>query len=104
MRIRRLVALGKIGLKELQPDIFAGVSLRAGMAKSLSRDFEPALNIVVQASQELGQGPLAHVTISFQFLAPRAEAAAALILFLSGIDRSSETMLFVLAGSTMRAI
>jgi hypothetical protein len=50
-----------------------------------------------------GQGSF-QMTISPQVLALRARCAAAAIFIFSATDRSSEMMLLVLAGSTIRAI
>jgi hypothetical protein len=51
MRVRRLIALWKIALKELEPDIFAGIALGTGMAETLTCNFEPAFDVVVKAGE-----------------------------------------------------
>ena len=65
---------------------------------------QATLDIVMKAGEKLSKGPPAHTTISLQSFACLAFSAAAMIFVRSEAVRSSEIMLFVLAGSTMRAV
>src|SRR5208282_1417291 len=57
----------------------------------------------MQSSQQLCERPCAHRTISPHVDARSAVAAAVESFCLSAADKSAEIILFVLAGSTMRA-
>src|SRR6266568_8806229 len=57
----------------------------------------------MQSSQQLCERPCAHRTISPHVDARSAVAAAVESFWFSAADKSAEIILFVLAGSTMRA-
>lgn len=89
----RLIALREVCLKELKPDALAGIALGAGVGERLSCGRQAPLDVVVQAGEKLGQGPVCHVTIWLQLVAFKARSAAALILVLSAVDREINSVM-----------
>ncbi len=50
---RRLIALGQIGLKELNPDALASIALRAGVAEGVASHHQSPLDVIVESGKQL---------------------------------------------------